>query len=504
MEDKEKSLEMKLEKELKSLDADMPVQPTPLIQRVTNILKDNPDFQRYFKPICVAFGPLHHDDSPNSKLQRGEKKKLQMAAKYIEYSGTTKEVFYSNVMAELNSLKECYEYDSKQIGTWSDEYLAWMFLVDGCAVLFFIDHVATKNLKALGGKDDLLTYLKLDLFLLENQLPYRLLQILMSSCYRVPRNPPLVEKYKNEYPPAEVFEASITKFINKNVIFMKKDATGQLPQPQQHSKILNDQTHQQQQQRLQQQLEIMVDQTQHHQQQQNRERDPAHLLELLWRRMTKSEKDKESDGTMSKGISSNGNPGGKNRLYWSKFRNVKELKEKGISLEVSKSSSVRDISFQEYFFMATLSLRSITVDDFTVPKLMNLIAYEMCPDFENKLEITSYVSFLDSFIDQNEDVKELRHAGVLHHGLGSDEAVALLFNEIRKNLVPNPKLHSKLKKRIQRHCHTSVSTYASQLYHTYFSSPWSILALLGALLGLVLTAVQTFQNPPTPAPGPSH
>ncbi|GLT95853.1 hypothetical protein SLE2022_135120 [Rubroshorea leprosula] len=502
MEDKEISLEMKLEKEMKSLDADMPVQLTPLIQGVTNILKDNLDFQRYFKPICVAFGPLHHDDSPNSRLQRGEKKKLQMAAKYIEYSGMTKEVFYSNVMAELNSLKECY--DSEQIKKWSDEYIAWMFLVDGCAVLFFIDHVATKNLEALGGKDDLLPYVKLDLFLLENQLPYRLLQIFMSSCTRVPRNPPLVEKYKNEYPPAEVLEASITKFINKNVIFIKKDATCQQRQPQQHSKILNDQTHQQQQQRLQQQLEIMVDQTQHHQQQQNRERDPAHLLELLWRRMTKSEKDKESDGTMSKGISSNSNPDGKNRLYWSKFRNVKELKEKGISIKVSESSSIRDISFQEYFFMATLSLPSITVDDFTVPKLMNLIAYEMCPDFENKLEITSYVSFLDSLIDQDEDVKELRHTGVLHHGLGSDGAVALLFNEIRKNLVPNLKLHSKLKKRIQRHCHTAVSTHAAELYHTYFRSPWSILALLGVLLGLVLTAVQTFSNPPTPAPGPSR
>ncbi|GLT26624.1 hypothetical protein SLA2020_016790 [Shorea laevis] len=473
----------------------------PLIQRVSHILLRDKDFEQYLKPISVAFGPLHHDYSPDSKLQRGEESKLQMAAKFIEYSGTEEEVFYRKVKADINSLRECYE--NKQIGTWSDdEYLALMFLVDGCALLFFIDHDVTENPKELGVKDDLLAYLKLDLFLLENQLPYRLLQILMDLCTRVPRCNPPNEKYKNESP-AKVLKASITNFINKNA----QSLCGQ-EQPKHLIK-----TSKQQQQQQEQQTAVAAATTTTAIPIDTQQDEPAHLLELLWRRLTKLEKEKESDGiiskllkklcpsgetpsdgTMSNCISSNSNPGDKNTHCTPTFRSVKELNEKGIWLKVSNSSSIEDISFKEYFFWATLKLPPITVDDLTWPMLMNLIAYEMCPDFKNNFEVSSYVSFLDSLIDQREDVKLMRDAGVLYNGLGSDKAVALLFNKISKNLVSNFWLqHSVLKDQIQAHCNNNFATSMAQLYHIYFRSPWSILVFFGALLGLGLTAVQTYE-----------
>ncbi|GKV40816.1 hypothetical protein SLEP1_g48417 [Rubroshorea leprosula] len=484
----------------------------PLIQRVTHILlRDNEDFQRYFKPISVAFGPLHHDHSPDSKLQRGEKSKLQMAAKFIKYSGKEKEDFYTKIKENINSLRECY--DSKEIKTWCDECLAWLFLMDGCAVLFFILHEATDNLDKLGAKDDLLAYVKMDLFLLENQLPYQLLQILMNLCTRVPPLcNPQDEKYKNKSA-AEILKASITAFINKNAMSL----FGQ-EQPIKNSK-------QQQQQQQEQQTAAAATTTTTEIRIDTQQDEPAHLLELLWRRMTKSEKDKESDGTISKllkklcpcsekgsdgttskGISSNSNSGDKKRNWRPTFRSVKELNEKGIWLKVSNSSSIEgissvedissieNISFQEYFFWATLKLPPITVDNFTWPKLMNLIAYEMCPDFKNSFKISSYVSFLDSLIDQREDVKLMRDANVLYNGLGSDKAVALLFNKISKNLVSDFWLqHSDLKHQIQAHCNNNFATSMAQLYHIYFRSPWSILVFFGALLGLGLTAMQTYE-----------
>ncbi|GKV40838.1 hypothetical protein SLEP1_g48438 [Rubroshorea leprosula] len=474
----------------------------PLIQTVTHILlRDNEDFQPYFKPISVALGPLHHDYSPDSKLQRGEKSKLQMAEKFIKYSGREMEVFYTRVKAEINSLRECY--DSKEIKTWCDECLAWLFLMDGCAVLFFILHDATDNLDKLGAKDDLLAYVKMDLFLLENQLPYQLLQILMNLCTRVPLCSPEDENKSA----AEVLNASITTFIDKNAMNL-------LGQEQQKPLIKNSKKQQQQQEQqtaatTTTTAAITID----------TQREPAHLLELLWRRITKSEKDKESDGaiskllkklypsgengsdvTMSKCISCNSNSGDKKRHWRPTFRSVKELNEKGIWLKVSNSSniegisSIEDISFQEYFFWATLKLPPITGDNFTWPKLMNLIAYEMCPDFKNNFEISSYVSFLDSLIDQREDVKLMRDADVLYNGLGSDKAVALRFNKISKNLVSNFWLqHSYLKHQIQAHCNNKFATSMAQLYHTYFRSPWSMLAFFGALLGLGLTAMQTYE-----------
>ncbi|GKV40832.1 hypothetical protein SLEP1_g48433 [Rubroshorea leprosula] len=498
----------------------------PLIQRVTHLLlQDNEDFERYFKPISVALGPLHHDNSPDSKLQRGEKSKLQMATKFIEYSGTAKEAFYIIVKAEINSLRECY--DSKQIETWSDEDLAWMFLVDGCAVLFLIDHVATENLKELGCKDDLLAYVKIDLLLLENQLPYRLLQILMRFCAGVPRPNPLDKKYKNKSA-AEVLKESIDNFINKNAMSLveQKQKKQQTTAAATTTAIMIDS--QREPAHLLELLWRRLTQQQQQQQQQtaaaatttaitiDTQREPAHLLKLLSRRLTKSEKDKEPDGTISKllkklrpsgdkgsdvtiskCISSNSNSGDKNSHWRPKFRSVKELKEKGIWLKVSKSGRIKDIDFRGYFLGAALKLPPITVDPFTWPKLMNLIAYEMCPDFENNFEITSYVSFLDSLIDQREDVKIMRDAGVLYNELGSDKAVALLFNKI-SNLVPKPRLQNPNLRdcmiRIQAHCDSAFANYVAQLYHTYFKSPWSMLAFFGALLGLALTAIQTYEG----------
>ncbi|XP_052877569.1 UPF0481 protein At3g47200-like [Gossypium arboreum] len=168
--------------------------------------------------------------------------------------------------------------------------------------------------------------------------------------------------------------------------------------------------------------------------------------------------------------------------------NVKELKKAGIWLEASKTSNLTDISFNHIFFFGKLQLPPISVDDST----MNLIAYEMCPDFENDFTVTSYMCFLDLLIDEAEDVKDLRDAGILYNGLGSDEEVAKLFNKMNTDLVPSPMIYSGVKEKIHNHCKNMWINHAAQAYHTYFRSPWTFLAFLGAFAALTFTALQTY------------
>jgi hypothetical protein len=146
-------------------------------------------------------------------------------------------------------------------------------------------------------------------------------------------------------------------------------------------------------------------------------------------------------------------------------------------------------------------LPPITVDDSTGPKFLNLIAFEMCPDFENNYGVTSYISFLDSLIDEANDVIELRKARILSNLLGSDQEVAQLFNEIGRDLVPNPKIYSHVRTQIQEYYDKKLMTWLSQFIHNHFSSPWTFLAFLGALLALALSAVQTWYTVDSP-PGP--
>ena len=124
--------------------------------------------------------------------------------------------------------------------------------------------------------------------------------------------------------------------------------------------------------------------------------------------------------------------------------------------------------------------------------LLNLIAHEMCSDEDgHEAWVTSYVWLLDSLIDHPEDVKALRKAGVLDNSLGSDDEVAKLFNEIGTDLVPNIAAYSDAKNKIQDHYDSRRNTYLSQLKHEYIKSPWAFFALLGAVLALFLSGVQT-------------
>ncbi|OMO58146.1 hypothetical protein CCACVL1_25556 [Corchorus capsularis] len=75
-------------------------------------------------------------------------------------------------------------------------------------------------------------------------------------------------------------------------------------------------------------------------------------------------------------------------------RNVKELREAGIWFAPSETSYLKDISFNRICFVGKLHLPTITVDDSTGPKFMNLIAYEMCPDFDNDFTVMSYICLI--------------------------------------------------------------------------------------------------------------
>ncbi|XP_059428476.1 UPF0481 protein At3g47200-like [Corylus avellana] len=189
---------------------------------------------------------------------------------------------------------------------------------------------------------------------------------------------------------------------------------------------------------------------------------------------------------------------------WQSYRNVQELKVAGIHLKRSKKNSyLRNICFTRRFgfYPGYLWLPPITVDDSTGPKFMNLIAYEMCLDFENDFGISSYISFLDSLIDEANDVKDLRKARILLNFLGSDQEVADLFNAIGTDLVPNAEAYKDVKIQVQGYYENSWMTWMAQVLHDHFSSPWTIIAFLGVLLRLGLTATQTWYAVDSP-PGP--
>ncbi|XWS65348.1 hypothetical protein CRYUN_Cryun05aG0105000 [Craigia yunnanensis] len=407
----------------------------PLIQRVPPVLIGiKVDFKKYFEPRLVALGPLHHG-SP--KFERAEQSKLKLAALFVHENETTDLALFHKIKAEINDLKKCY--CPEDIKYYNDEKLAWMFFVDGCAVLYTVHYGLKGDFKRLKIKADLLVFAQLDLFLLENQLPYRVLKILIGSAKK-----------------PQMWEQSITEFIGVNLI-----------------------------------TNIGSGQKSPHAEGQEDRQDYAHLLERLRAKLLTGAEEKRSSSMIGRMLLSRGD----SRKDRKTFRSIKELKESGIHVKPSKTNNLKNVSFY-CNFLGRLMMPRLLVDDSTISKFMNLVALEMCRDFENDFAVTTYLCFLDSLIDTAEDVKELRVTGMLHNYLGSDEEVADIFNRMSRDLVPDQEMYNVVTDNIHKYCNNPWTTAVAQAYYTHFSSPWTFLAFLGAIIGLLFSAIQAYFSLP--------
>ncbi|XP_035545188.1 UPF0481 protein At3g47200-like [Juglans regia] len=424
------------------------ISKTPKIQKVIFLHRDHKHFVKYYEPRVVSLGPIHHG---KERYQLAEKFKLILAREFVKSSGKTIKEICEAIDGKIKELRECFEEEVTK--KYNDVDLAWILVVDGCAILQYIYLAVLDKLKELNIKPDSVAFCQQDLFLLENQVPYDLLELLMS-----------LSNAKNE------LRNSVQNFIKKN-----------------HYAVLWDK----------QQGENTNGPVPENPQEENGKRKPTHLLDLLRSSLL------GNDETTTQ--SSNGRTNrDRNQSYdWQSYRNVQELKAAGIHVKRSEAKSLGGISFSRRlnFYPGFLSLPPLIVDDSTGPKLLNLIAYEMCLDFKNDFGITSYVSFLDSLIDEANDVKELRKAHVLFNLLGSDEEVAQLFNNIGTDLVPDRDKYRKVRTQIQEYYDKTWVTWVAEFFHNHFSSPWTLLAFLGALFALALSATQTWYAVDSP-PGP--
>ena len=58
-------------------------------------------------------------------------------------------------------------------------------------------------------------------------------------------------------------------------------------------------------------------------------------------------------------------------------------------------------------------------------------------------------------------------------------------------MVPNPEINRDIRSQIQEFYDTRLMTWISEVLHTHFRSPWTVLAFVGALFVLGLTIAQT-------------
>ncbi|KAF5772144.1 hypothetical protein HanXRQr2_Chr13g0573371 [Helianthus annuus] len=409
--------------------------PTARIPLVPRMVRAAHDYEKHFFPKVVSIGPHHFG---NYNLELVEQLKPVFTMKLLSEKETLRSLYKKLGDPEMvKQLRSFYEENSTTM--LSNKEFTKMMMQDSCFILYYIQYIfCGKPEDCPELKSHQVVFVHQDFFLLENQIPFKVLNEVINL---------LKIDSSNKFKP----------FIYENIL-----SSGKLKRTWLESilRIQKNQTC-----REEPDLEL----TGHN--------EPDHILHLLHRTITKVE---------FRG-------GNLQSSYRCTFRNVNELANVGVHFKPSNTKSLAHVKFSKRrWWSANVELPPITVDDSTKPMLLNLIAYEMCSCDASDAWVTSYICLLDSLIDNPEDVKALRKAGILENSLGGDNEVTKLFNEIGTDLVPNSFAYMEAKMNIQKHYDSRKNTLISELMHEYVKSPWAFLALLGGLIALFLSAVQTW------------
>ena len=200
-------------------------------------------------------------------------------------------------------------YDKDQTNNYSSEELVRMMLLDGCSLLYFIYCVVNgdeSNLHGLNVKSHFIAFARLDLFLLENQLPFEILKLLFEGA-----------RFG-----AATMEEMMKKFITSNITRPPGVAL---------------------------ELDLVKE-------------PPSHLLDLLRSGLLGPQpvpEQKGQSGGIWRGICPRET--GEQQGDWQSHRNIKELAAAGIYLKPSRTTYLSDISFESYFFFGYLKLPQITI-----------------------------------------------------------------------------------------------------------------------------------------------
>ncbi|XP_028074325.1 UPF0481 protein At3g47200-like isoform X1 [Camellia sinensis] len=414
----------------------------PKIQKAQPMLREVESNKKCYDPRVVSIGPCHHGKPELEPVQR---LKIPLAREYVKGSKATIDELYNEVVNVVDEARKCYAEGLTE--RFNYEEFAQMMFLDGCFILQYIYSIVNEShtvLKIIHHAP----LVRRDLFLLENQLPFIVLQVLMRL------------RFENHD------EENMITGENMITVFIKRIRGESVVRAG-----------------LIEQIRIFFDKNVwglvHHETQQKNSNDepPIHLLELVRRQYI-------DPTAFAIGCYITGG--------WYSRRSAKDFKSVGIQFKPSKTFQLTDIDFNPTCTSGILKLPPMIIDDTTKSILLNLAAYEACPDSVTDFGVTSYICFMDSLIDHADDVKVLRSKGILLNFLGSDQQVADIFNEIATELVPSPHAYVEVKTRIEKHHKNSMKIWMAEWHHTYFRSPWTFIAVAAAILAITLSVFQTF------------
>ncbi|KAJ4818796.1 hypothetical protein LUZ62_031362 [Rhynchospora pubera] len=177
-------------------------------------------------------------------------------------------------------------------------------------------------------------------------------------------------------------------------------------------------------------------------------------------------------------------------MLW-EIPSASELEEAGVKFKILYDST-KIITFKD----GTLEIPHPCINCVT-PLIINLVALEQCMLFslEQPPQFSTYIKFMDALIDTTHDFKILQKNGMLKNKLSGEQEGAIFFNQIGTTVhLFSESYLEDLGKSLYNYCKSRYNKNRAKLYRDHFNSPWSIIALIAATLLLFLTIIQSFMS----------
>uniref|UniRef100_A0ACD5X2X9 Uncharacterized protein n=1 Tax=Avena sativa TaxID=4498 RepID=A0ACD5X2X9_AVESA len=403
------------------------------IYRVPKNVRDSIE-KKHYEPRLVSIGPYHRK---KEHLRAMEERKHLYLQNFLDDSpsGALQECVDAIRSMEAKA-RACY-FESPLL---SSEEFVEMLLLDGCFILqFFIQWFC-------GKADPVFTVawnlplLHTDLLMLENQIPYFVLQRLYGIYTRDPDRPVTARPKQSLIRTIAEYFYSVERPAVTNRVQLEEDNT--------------------------------ID----------------HLLHLYYCHFISP-----PDYTYTAATAAEPKPP-------RTVRCAKELTLHGVKfLKKKKTSNILDVSFSKD---GVFEIPHVAIEESTCSTYMNLVAFEMSRD-DVPSHFTSFAVLLDYLVNTADDVLILHKAGIIENKLSNDEEAADFFNQLRRCSYIDYKTHylAHLYLGVDEFCHRDWPRYKASLRRDYLSTPWAVVAFSFALLfagftifSTVLSILQTFFN----------
>ncbi|XP_050365206.1 UPF0481 protein At3g47200-like [Argentina anserina] len=419
------------------LHNDAPLSATSCIFRVPELLrKHNPDA---YQPHIVSIGPLHLGTQQLQPIQDLKQWYLQNLLSNMKINSL--DTLIEEILIVEERAREFYE---ESLDSLSKNDFVEMLILDGCFLIqlfrkFHYNRHTPNN--PVFNMDYMIEYLYHDLLLLENQLPWFVLDRLYTLT---------LDFYPSDYLSLRILILTVLS-SEPSLKYSCKSY-----------------------------LEYVGDKRE------DENEKVVHILDLIRTSFVFPLKDVTPPATGK--ISSLWKYKKPREKYAWKIPPATKLAKSGVEFKRGPvdSKSILNIKFKKGVF----TIPQLLVTEMTEPLLRNLIAFEQCYRGRS-YEITSYAVLLGRLIGSSSDMELLCEDKIIDNWLSADDGSKQVFNKLYNDTWLRGFLYHGLCAEVNTYYEVKWNHWEAKLKRDYCANPWMILSLIAAGLLLCLTAVQT-------------